>query len=64
MSKLFKYYGRSWNILISNSSLNHFNGKIVSKKRGPKVMLTYENDIILIGWMLAIQECRPNESTL
>jgi hypothetical protein len=31
---------------------------------GPKVMLTYENDTIVIGWMLAMQECRPNEGTL
>jgi hypothetical protein len=64
MSKLFKYYGRSWNILILNSLINHLNGKTISNKMGPKVMLTYENDTIVIGWTLVIQECRPSENTL
>ncbi len=31
---------------------------------GPKGMLTYENDTIVIGWTLTMQECRLGESTL
>jgi hypothetical protein len=31
---------------------------------GPKGMLTDENDTIVIGWTLAMQECGLGESTL
>ncbi len=54
-----KKANKSWNIPMS-SFTNHLNGKTKSKKMGPRVVLTKEENAIVITWTLSIQECGPS----
>jgi hypothetical protein len=47
---------RSWNIPLGSFS-DHLNGKIRSKKMGPTSVLTKEEDVTLVAWILGMQEC-------
>jgi hypothetical protein len=51
-----KKVSKSWNIPL-NSLSNHLNGKIRNKKRGPTSVLTKEEDVIIIAWILGMKEC-------
>jgi hypothetical protein len=47
---------KSWNIPMS-SIIDHLNGKTISRKMGPKGVLTKEEDVVVIKWTLDMQEC-------
>ncbi len=47
---------RAWNIPMSSNS-NHLNGKTISRKMGPRGVLTEEEDVIIITWTLVMGEC-------
>ncbi len=47
---------RSWNIPMSSLS-NHPNGKTRSRKMGPRGVLIKVEDLGVIAWTLAMQEC-------
>jgi hypothetical protein len=47
---------KTWDIPMS-SFVNHLNGKIRSRKMGPKGVLIEEEDTIMITLTLTMQEC-------
>jgi hypothetical protein len=47
---------KTWNILL-NSFFNHLNGKTRSKKMGPRGVFITKEDVKVINWTLAMQEC-------
>jgi hypothetical protein len=44
---------RSWNIPL-NSLSDHFNGKKKSNKMGPTSVLTKEEDVTIVTWILGM----------
>ncbi len=47
---------QTWNIPLT-SLLDHFTSKTRSTKHGPPGVLTHEEDLAIVGWILNMQNC-------